>query len=327
MSIRFEFGGKYKFQTCKVDENGNDIEETRQDITGWFNNIITDGGLDLFGTTPPISTFIQCRVGSGSATPTAADTGLVAQVATTTTQQALTNGVSGSSPYYGYIRKTFRFSIGSAAGNLSEVGIFGGSGNNTCISRALILDGLGDPTTITILSDEVLDVIYEFRVYAPEIDVSYGPVNISGTDYSGTIRAANVNNPNITYSGQARPSGAWGNTGGWGNIYGMFYGVPPYGVKLPVFSTQTLGSITGNISGTEYYPTSVTPSSYTSGSYYRNHEILYDLNQGNISGGIGSMVVGTVFGTFQMSFTPKIDKDVTKRLKLNIRVSWGRYTP
>lgn len=342
MNTNIEVGmaGKYKFQACKVDADGIEIVATRRDVTGWFDNIITDIGLDSLGaSTTPQSRMVQCRVGSGSAVPTASDTALVAEIATTTTLQAAVNGVSGASPYYGYYRKTFRFGLGVAAGNLSEVAIFGGTGNTICFSRALIADGGGTPTTITILSDEILDVIYEFRIYAPLDDVAYGPLTISGTDYSGTIRAANVNSTDyFDDGGQIVNSGTWAMTGvssvGQGNgasiqgclIRGVGTGLGSRATPL-LFATQTLGPLTGTISGTAYSGTTITASPYTSGTYYADHEILVDLNEGNVPGGIGSALINTKMGTYQVSFSPVFAKDVTKRLRLNVRVSWGRYAP
>ncbi len=320
-TLNIGVGALYKFQTCKVDSDGNTIESTRVDVTDWFHNVITNGGMDLLGENFPISCFGQCRVGAGSTTPSETDTGLVSQIATTTTQQALTNGVSGSAPYYGYIRKTFRFAIGTAAGNLSEVAIFGGVGNTICFSRALIKNGSGDPITITVLSDEVLDVIYEFRSYAPD-NATYGPLDISGTDYSGDITPAQLNGADYPWGDGYNMWGAGGSYGSVGLI--PFNGNQAWNTPI-AFGTQTLGAITSRPSGTKYYSTSVTASAYTSGTYYRDHEALFDLNQGNIAGGIGSLHIPTSMGSFQVSFTPKIAKTSTYRFKLNIRVAWGRY--
>lgn len=328
MNIKLHIGmnGKYKFEALKVDDNGAEIGGSRRELTGWMDNLITDSGLNAFATVNcPLALLVQARVGAGSTTPTNADTNLVAQLATTTTVQATTNGVSGASPHYGYVRRTFRFGIGTAAGNISEVGIFGSTGNTVCISRALITDEFGDPTTITVLSDEVLDVIYELRSYAPEADVAYGPINISGVDYSGTIRAANVTNPNGNWS-EPQGAGMWGSLGTYASALGnMIYAHASF--ISPAFATQTLGAITATVTGTPYYALTITPEAYVADSFYRNHEIFYDLNNGNVPGGIGSTHILTSFGAFQMSFSPKIDKTVAKRLRLNVRVSWGRYTP
>ena len=59
------------------------------------------------------------------------------------------------------------------------------------VLRALILDGGGSPTTLTILSDETLDVTYTIRVYPPTTDVT-GSITLDGVSYGYTIRPCNV---------------------------------------------------------------------------------------------------------------------------------------
>lgn len=325
VEINTKLSGRYKIQKFKVDGDGNCIESTGELVADWFENTIVDDGLNWIGVngTSPINTvLVQCRVGGGNTTPTESDTTLVSQIGTTTTVTSTTNGTSGSSPYYGYVRKTFRFGVGAAAGNLTEVGIFGHTGNNTMFSRSLIKNGSGDPITITVLSDEILDVTYEVRIYAPETDITYGPLSISGVDYSGTIRAANVN---IADS----PGGGWGLIsvdGTQNSSFGLFVWWN-YNQHVSLFSSDVLGSITGSISGTEYSASSCTTSSYTIGNFYNDYELLWDLEDGNIAGGAGSLYLPTMIGAYQMNFTPKIPKDATYRLKLNIRISWGRYAP
>lgn len=323
-NIKFGVAARYKFEAVKLDPDGQEIIGTRRDVTDWFNNLITDSGLDLLGGGGiPLEYFVMCKVGSGSTTPTNTDTGLEAVVASTTTQQALTNGTSGAAPYYGYVRKTFRFATGTAAGNLTEVGIFGGPSNTVCFSRALIKNGSGDPITITILSDEVLDVIYEFRSYAPAA-TTYGPITISSVDYSGNISPGLVTTADYGWGGYAA-NGCWGPLNSYGTV-GVLVRNDNGAWNTPAaFATQTLGDVTSYPAGTVYYNTSVTASAYTNGNLYRDHEVLFDLNQGNTGSGIGSIFIPTSFGAFQMSFTPVLDKISTKRLKLQLRVSWGRY--
>ena len=71
--------------------------------------------------------------------------------------------MSKRSPYYRWAKVTWRFGQGVAAGNISEVGL--GWGNSNLWNRALIKDANGNPTTITVLSDEYLDVVSEIRDY------------------------------------------------------------------------------------------------------------------------------------------------------------------
>ncbi len=87
-----------------------------------------------------------CMVGSGNAAPAETDTALQARASTSNINVQSNN--SNVSPRYGWRRRTFRFAAGAAAGNLSEVGV--GWTTTAVFSRALILDGSGNPTTITV---------------------------------------------------------------------------------------------------------------------------------------------------------------------------------
>ncbi len=324
VAFEHKLSGKYRLEKFKVGTDGNEIRGTRIQLTDWFSNHIVNGGLNSIATVNATidsldkSCLASARVGAGTTAPTDTDTALVAKLATTSTKQAVTYGLNAATPYYGWTRITFRFALGAVVGNVSEVAIYTNQGN--MFSRALITDGLGTPISITVLSDEQLDVIYELRNYASEATVSYGPVTISGVDYSGDIKSSAVTNNNYygwVYSLSQAGSGLSGSIIATSNMGGC-----------SAYATQTLGSITALPSGTAYPMTSRTViGSYVTDSFYVNHEVLWDLNQGNTGSGIGSISVTTLLGTYQFSLTPKIMKDNTKRLKLNIRVSWGRYTP
>ncbi len=175
-------------------------------------------------------------------------------------------------------------------------------------SRALILDGSGNPTTITVLADEVLDVTYELRYYISEADVNFN-VLISGVTYACVCRPANLgenigsqvgNNVTINTSDRAN------------------------GVKA--FATNVLGPVTGQPGAvTDEYTLAYTNETYVTGTYYRSHVVTAGLNTANPSGGIGSIRVDNSFCDWQINFTPKIPKDATKVLTLNVRSAWGRH--
>ena len=86
--------------------------------TKWFDNLITDGGLEYMADNSDWIKF--CQVGSGSATPNALDTGLTNWIAGSDTQQATSQGAQSSEPYYVWRRRTIRFADGVAAGNISR---------------------------------------------------------------------------------------------------------------------------------------------------------------------------------------------------------------
>lgn len=280
-----------------------------------FPNLITNKGLDLIGTGGyPIGT---CAVGTGNTAPAVTDTALVAQVASTTNAISRTANNTGSSPYYAYLVTTWQFPVGAAAGNLAEVGV--GSGATSLFSRALILDGGGSPTTITVLSNEALNVTYQVNMYPPTTDVT-GNVSLGGSSYAFTLRASNVTSTN-----------------NWGiSTDTNFAGVGNHS-SGSAFSTQTLGAITSQPSGAAYGADSSSVGTYTLGSYTQTVTLGWSINAGNAPGGIGSvqLVVGWGSdvgypvdggGCYQCSFTPVIPKDNTKVLSLTFSVTWASGT-
>ena len=323
VDLEMKLAGRFKVEAFRADADGNEIPGSRRVAADWFSNLITNAGLNELGAnanwtgTGTGQIFFACGVGSGSTTPAFTDTALVSQVARSSTKQADTNGVQGSAPYFGWRRITYRFAAGVAAGNLAEVGIFTAAASGICWSRALILDGGGAPTTITVLADEILDVTYECRNYPPTADVPWS-ATISGVSYSGVVRAQEVTGNSYTSlwaPGQWVGSGTGGvmvNTGS-GNAWCQAY------------ATQTLGAITGSPAGTAFPAQTVTGSAYVSGNYYRDHTVTWDVTRGNAPGGIGSFRFLSIMGSFQMSVTPVIPKDATKTMNINVRVSWGRY--
>lgn len=158
VQINNSVGARFKLVARKASTE----EITRE--TGWFKNIVLDTGLNQMS----VGTWIdRVRVGSGNSTPVASQTQLDSTIASTTSL----NGGSGTiskqtttSPYYVTAKRTYRFLEGVAAGNISEVGCGWGNGLDLW-NRALVKDLNGDPTTITVLSDEFLDVIVEVRYY------------------------------------------------------------------------------------------------------------------------------------------------------------------
>lgn len=150
---------RYQLRRCKAD--GTVVQES-----GWSPNIITQSGLDFMcdlarGHTNPR---VKLAVGTSNAAPAISDTALGGQIASTTTVVGSTvkEVQSSVAPYYTKTTATFRFGAGEAAGNIQEVGAFSYYDSVTLISRALVVDGSGNPTTISPQADEYLDVVWEF---------------------------------------------------------------------------------------------------------------------------------------------------------------------
>ncbi len=135
---------------------------------GTHKNLILDAGINhmLNGNDP----LRYVHVGSGSSRPSAGQSQLDARFAYTNRDYKIQHGYvsaddSESGKAYGYSRLEVEFDQGAAKGNISEIGVGNNTAGNLLWSRTLILDKNGEPTTITVLDDEYLTVIYELRRY------------------------------------------------------------------------------------------------------------------------------------------------------------------
>lgn len=308
---RMEMGLAGRFKIEAVNEETGE----RRVLADWFPNLILDQGLNRIGTNagdpsanyPKFLTTVY--VGSGSTAPAVTDTSLQTFVAASTTIQSSSDTFTSGPPAYSSAFVTYRFATGVAAGNLSEVGV-GWGGLSGLFSRSLIKDGSGNPTTITVLSTEALDITYEFRVYPP--GDATGSITISGTSYSYTIRPQQISSPNY-----------W--TAAMWSVYG-----PLPGQALGTYDWAydgAIGSATSAPSGNRYSSSMIFPSkaAYSNNSYKLGCTIVYNLNDANFGSGIQSVSVPFYSScTWQVGFSPSIPKTNTKVLTLSFEVSWAR---
>lgn len=292
--------GRYKLAAVNA-ETGEVREETP-----WFDNLITDAGLNRIAQ----GGFMQiCMVGTGSATPTYADTILGNQLAFTSAESARVRTSATAAPWYVGQRRTYRFPVGAAAGNLTEVGV--GWSSTLVFSRTLIKDGSGNPTTLTVLPSEYLDVTYEFRVYSIATDTPIS-VTIAGSAYTGTIRSAHAASPSAYDIDTIVASGVRSSTGR----------------SSTIGTTGTLGAVTGGLSVSTGYSTisssSFTPGTYVPGSKKVVVTLTLGLSEANLAGGIGLLQTDSLPTVFQMSFSPPIPKTSSQTLSLTFELSWDR---
>lgn len=300
IELKSEVAGYYKIEAVKPDG-------TKRVLADWFPNLITDLGLNRMGTRASYSQLlVNCYLGSGNTPPAVTDIQLANLVGSNAVPDSYSYGCASVEPYHTYISLKWRFNPGVADGNLSEVGV--GETSTLLFSRALILDGSGVPTTITVLPDEYIDVYYRLNYYAPTADV-IGTVDISGVTYDYISRAANVTS---SYSFTE------GSYYGWGPLDGSMITAP---ARTP--------SVTGNdIVAITSVPASLASgsqsSTYIDGSLQSDTVVSFGLTQGNITGGIRSLVLRKGWGSYQIQFTPNIPKDAYKTLSLTLRHSWTR---
>lgn len=158
LTSKVELAGRVKLQISGGERGTIDYP--------WQDNMILDQGFVQLivntSRTSPVA-LMSFGVGSSSQPVQPTDTGLISPIAFTgVASSGITHGwdaVGG----FGWSRKTQSFARGAAAGNISELTTNYAENNTSAMARALVRDAQGNPTTITVLSDEVLTIIWEWR--------------------------------------------------------------------------------------------------------------------------------------------------------------------
>lgn len=291
--------GRYRMVVRKA-RNNTIVRET-----DWFDNIITNQGLDSYGQQNGPGLGVV-SIGTGTTAPAATDTALATFSASTNSSAPGTAfGNLGAPDYIGYLIFARRFNPGSLNGNYSEVGI--GWAANTLFSRALILDGSGNPTTITVLSDEYLDVFYELRFRQPTTTVA-GSATITGVGTVGFQRRAGAIS---SLKATASTGISFAGLGGSSSITSYTGGLPAITDSTP--SGGTLGN-----------GTSPVHAAYVLGSYSRTSTFTFGLNQSN---GAIKTIQGRMSNegpVWHIAFDNSITKLNTQVLTLTFTASWAR---
>jgi len=289
------FAGRYKLTATKPDG-------TQRVLSDWFNNLVLLNGLNRIGTGGIMS---MAHVGSGSSAPAFGESLLSNLIGTSENVPGADITGTNLGEGYAYCRRTFRFPAGTATGNISEVGV--GWASNQLFSRALVKDGAGDPTTVTVLADEVLDLVYELRVYWPTTD-NTTTVTLGGVGYSVTVRASDVDQ--------------WA-TGTSMFAYLLANGVTN-GLQDVLGYNGSLGTITEGPGGDFVGRPAVKTfdGSYSNNSQERNMKLVAGL--GDITESVSAFNVICPLGVFKMGFTPPIPKTGSNILTINFRLSWAQ---
>lgn len=280
--------------------------------TGWFDNIITNYGLNALGTSRPTS---KLCLGTGTTAPAVTDTTLVAFV-----NDSDTTGVGGGydpafgvsnnvSPYGRSNTFSYRFNIGSLNGTFSEVGVSNTSDGTLLFSRALVVDAGGTPTTITVNSSQQLDAYYKLSRFPPLADTT-NTFTIGGVSYTATGRAA--------FAGE---STSWD-------------AIEPFGQSrsFTLGANGSLGPITGQPTGwtaTVSHDSNLALTAYVNNSLELHSSTSFTTAQGNVAGGINAVRV--IWGSssrgaaaFQYVLNGHIPKDANKTMMLNFMLNWAR---
>lgn len=322
--------GRYKILRRKAIEiNGVRTAGPVIDSTPWSKNILTlyyfNQGFQ--GQVQPLG----CVVGTGNSTPDETDTVLDAYLAHTIDHINTTTTNNWTvSPRYAQMTRTFRFGEGVAAGNVAEVGIVMTTssidGSTPIISRALPVDNMGNPTSITVLSDEYLDVVWECTWYVPEDVAGTFTMTIDGvpTNFNYTVRATSLGEQSHWNFTSSRAS-----LGGYRPLFsatsGSFapasYSFANTSSTLVAYETNTNGVASNRV-------TDVVAESYINDSKEREYKFVFALDVANIAvqsffialgGSLTS--VSTGLGKFQVLLDAPITKDASKILTFSFKLS------
>ena len=289
--------------------------------TGFFPNVITNLGLDAIGSNNNL--FMYCAVGGGNSKPLNTNTKL---------DKFLKVGseISSTSKYdYDPVRDTEFYKCSRTVGyrftgldnqNISEVGLVSDyrSELHSAFTRTLIKNSDGDPTVITVLSGEILELQYRLwqvfdlkdkdQVVTAMMDSVEVPVNVKirlagvgGTSTGSNWNYARVVGEVVTFQGNANPQ----------------------------FGTGEIGEITGLISGISHqYTLTMAWEAYQQSTYKRKFSINASITEAVHP--IRSFLFFTGLGAYQVRFGTvdgdlPIDKTNQDILQLGFEMSWGRY--
>ena len=286
--------------------------------TGFFPNVITNLGLDAIGNNHNL--FDYCAVGGGNSTPLNTNTKLDNFL-------AVGSPISSESKYdYDPVRDTEFYKCSRTVGyrfegldnkNISEVGLVGdyASGQHPAYTRTLIKNSAGEPTVITVLSGEILELQYRlWQVF-----------DVKDKDQ---VVTAMIDGVEVPFNVKIRLAGVGGNLGGsWSYAAVVGAHLTFQGNNYHRFGTGELGEITGQNSGlTNVYGLSweaYQPSTYKR-KFYVNASITEAVHP------IRSFLFFTGLGAYQVRFGTvdgdlPIDKTNQDILQLGFEMSWGRY--
>jgi len=315
-------GGRFRLEKFTRDSAG--VEHVSYSGP-WFDNLLTNGGLNVLSVDAAGDMLETIYLGTGTTPPTITDASLASYLVSANFSSvrnlAGTLGVAGSfsdsigvettAPYRRNIIITREFPPGWGTGIISEVGV----GNNInpasaiLLSRELIRDGVGNPTTIEKLADEFLRVFYDFGVLWDLTDKT-GSIVLDGISYNYTMRPAFITATNVFFNSMKTADlltkFAW-------RAFSSFAWDGP------------IGLITEGPSGTSSpSDVAVTNAPYAANSFTVTGTYTLPLAKGNFVGGINSIVVLGSHWANQIGFVPNIPKQSTQVLTLTVSMTWGR---
>lgn len=298
--------------------------------TGFQKNLILNQGLNAIGGTGGNNRiYAYCAIGTGNSVPTVHQTQLDSPVKVVSTDRYATQSYaySGTGDYKPSMVLKYSFTDLNNV-NITEVGLStsaGSWGNDInqlyMCTRALIKDSNGNPTSITVLSGEILEIYYKLTMVIPIADMA-GVINVldgagTSTAYNYIVRPADVGSSSFTTNdtNSSAPLGSPVNYNSNGISYSCFA------------SSGDLATVTNR-------PSSLIPNSsknmdeYVPGSF--KIKTKFDFNIATANTSIRSFYIDSNLGRWQIRVGKTTDdspivKNNTQTLSIPIEFSWGRY--
>lgn len=303
-----------RFQLSVKNTKTGKVTDTR-----WINNLVLNNAF----TSVLSNEFWYIQLGTGSTAPSVSDTSLVSLLVTSPLTAISPTKAGATTTFTDPIYSTsagieVSFAIGAVVGNVSEIGAYAGG---KLLTRALITDEFGVPTTITLGVDDLLTVHY---LIGYELDTSF-PAGSAVANFNGT-------NINLTPK--------WVDLGkGLSNSNGMNGNPLPYMVAgyitsyyrvVSTLPSDPLSDINGGVTPAIY----LTPSSSTGGAWNLDiaatgsswlHTTTFTVS---LSGGVGEwngIAIGPNIGMpavlfeFDAPFTKTASQEVTISVQFELQ--------
>lgn len=275
-----------------------------------FDNLITNAGLDFICAMDSTDIFsCYAAVSTSTADPDPASPTLPGEVRRTNVTAPGGNTVSGIDGEWIYWRHRWRFPVGTLAGQvLATVGMVVNTDTRfesnrgalipagTPTSYTRIKDSAGQPTTLVVQADEILDVQYEFR--SKQVAESSAKFVIAGVERTITLKPLGFANR--------------------GNLYGeryIFYNTNPY-----IDGKNATGADVRAGQWIKRYPT------YTRGSYKGQLELKASVDNGNMPGGITGTKDLPIYNgrNYSLIIDPPVVKNNTQEFTVVLEFSVAR---
>ena len=288
--------------------------------TGYQKNLILNQGLDFFGGGKGPDMMAYCVIGSGNSSP----------IYTQNKLDTAIKGVGGAdfSAKYDYnaatdgnlykTNRVVKYSFNELNNvNISELGlasVYNSISDYFLCTRALIKDSSGNPTTITVLSGEILEIYYKLWAV------------FDTTDKIGQINLLDGVGGSVAYNYKCRIA----------NVGDGLYAVIARYINFVVnnnsaylyYNNEDIATINSNPSGSSATVSSYTAKPYNAGDYKKTYNLTYGIDRAN--GKVRTLLPYMTGMMWQIRFgsvadDSPINKTNTQTLSIPIEFSWGRY--